>query len=148
MARRLIDLPGVRDLENAMVLHLRVRGPAGELNDRFDEVSKRLFGTTQAEALPQEPEVDEDDDQAVWDAYDALLTKIMDPDWAALGWDVRDDLGRELLVLPHFSMQLAAAALGAAGQLPSEDQPVEPAKLEASLAAEARAWSTKRQRRS
>lgn len=118
---RLIDLPGVRELENDQVLCNAVRGDQEEIDTKAHAVSRALFGISQHGAAPREPDVNEEDDPEAWARYDADVERfeaVDDLSYEQMGWDVNDDLGRELLVLRQFSRQIAAAYLGIAGKTP------------------------------
>ena len=65
--RRLIDLPGVRDLENYLVLNLRW-SDADDIRERTEQLSRDLFGISLEEAMPAEPLADEDEDPAAGEA--------------------------------------------------------------------------------
>src|SRR5665213_166389 len=131
--KRLIDLPGVRDLESKALMTPRM----GDVDARpdfpeIDEVVRANLGLT----------ADEADDVERPDGWDRIERKS-DRDQAAAfeaeGWDVTDDKRRPLRTLVHFSAPLWLAVRGVAGALPF--MPEEEGKAEksmmSSLAAEA-----------
>ena len=132
--RRLIDLPGVRDLEYKALLKSRM----ADLDARpefpeIDEVIKANFGLSADEAEDIER-------PAGWDRIDLKSEREQAAAFEAAGWDVTDDKRRPLRLLLHFSGPLWLAIRGVAGSLPfhadtSEDQAE--GKMMSSLAADA-----------
>ena len=131
--KRLIDLPGVRDLEHKALMKSRM----GDVDARpefpeIDEVVRANFGLTADEA-------DDVPRPAGWDRIDRKSERDQVPAFEAEGWDVTDDKRRPLRTLVHFSGPLWLAIRGVAGSLPfvsDEEGKVEKSML-SSLAAEA-----------
>jgi len=110
--RRLIDLPGVDDLEYRAILKRDFAEP--EARAEFPEINacaSALFGLTadEAEAVTRPP-----------------------------GWDVTDDKRRPLRVLGHFSAPLWLAVRGVAGTLPFQAESSEPEAWVSKLEADAK----------
>jgi len=129
--RRLIDLPGVRDLEYKALLKPRM----ADLDARpefpeIDETIRANFGLT-AEEADDVPRPDG------WDRIDLKGEREQAAAFEAEGWDVTDDKRRPLRLLGHFSGPLWLAVRGVAGHLPfhAEDEPSD--RMMSSLAAEA-----------
>ena len=128
--RRLIDLPGLRELEHKALMNPRY----GDIDARYnfpeiDEVSRALFGLT----------ADEADDVARpegWDRIERQPLREQIIAFEAAGWDVTDDKLRPLRTLEQFNLQLWLALRGVAGSLPFQAE-VEDDHGAASLAAEA-----------
>ena len=130
--RRLIDLPGVRDLEFRAVLKRDFAEP--EARAEFPEINAcalALFGldADEAEAAPRPAGWDHPEDKAPADQVAAF---------EAEGWDVTDDKRRPLRVLGHFSAPLWLALRGVAGTLPFETENDAPEAWASKLEAEAR----------
>ena len=128
--RRLIDLPGIADLEFASVMKPAMREPGAQAEfPQLDEVSRANFGLTldeaDAVALP-----------ADWDKIDRKPERDQVEAFEAAGWDVTDKR-RPLKILSQFSLQLWLAIRGVAGSLPYQTEEDEEAKMQSSLAAEA-----------
>lgn len=115
--RRLIDLPGVRDLEFKAVMKRDFAEPEarGE-HPEIDACSLENFGLTagQAEETPRPDDWDDIETRPVRDQVDAF---------EAAGWDVTDDKRRPLRVFGHFNQQLWLAIRGVAGTLPFQPDP-------------------------
>ena len=131
--RRLIDLPGVRDLEHKALMNSRLADAGAQADyPEIDALSTALFGLTEDEA----------DDVVRPEGWDRIERK---PDrdqiiaFEAEGWDVTDDKGRPLRMFGHLNAQLWLAARGVAGTLPYEGdkEAAAEADLTASLAADA-----------
>ena len=129
--RRLIDMPGVRDLEYKALLKPRM----ADLDARpefpeIDEAARANFGLTADEA----DDVPRPDG---WDRIDLKSDREQAAAFEAEGWDVTDDKRRPLRLLGHFSGPLWLAVRGVAGQLPfhAEEEPSD--RMMSSLAAEA-----------
>ena len=110
--RRLIDLPGVLDLERAAVL--KPLPEIGEIRppDRdIDVCAKALFGLTadEAEAVARPED---------WDWVEEKPFPRQVAAFEAAGWDVTDDKRRPLRVLIYFTQPLWLAIRGIAGDLP------------------------------
>jgi hypothetical protein len=129
--RRLIDLPGIRDLETKALMKPRY----ADLDARaefpeIDEVSTAIFGLTADEA-------EEVTRPEGWDRIERKPQRQQIDAFEAEGWDVTDDKRRPLRMFDHFNVQLWLAVRGVAGELPFQAQPDETEALSASLAAEA-----------
>ena len=110
--RRLIDLPGVADLEHAAVLKpLPGIGETPAPDEAIDACSKALFGLTpdEAEATPRPDD---------WDDIEYKPIPKQVAAFEAAGWDVTDNKRRPLRVLAYFNQPLWLAVRGVAGQLP------------------------------
>lgn len=119
--RRLIDLPGVRDLEFKALMKPAYAEPEGRAeHPEIDACSKALFGLTagEAEDIPRPPG---------WDGIDRKDIRAQVAAFEAEGWDVTDDKRRPLRMLAQFSPQLWLALRGVAGQLPFQPEPDPPA---------------------
>jgi hypothetical protein len=131
--KRLIDLPGVRDLEQKALMKPRM----GDVDARpefpeIDEVVRANFGLTADEA-------DDVERPAGWDRIDRKSERDQVPVFEAEGWDVTDDKRRPLRTLIHFAGPMWLAIRGVAGALPfvpEEEDKVEKAMM-SSLAADA-----------
>jgi len=130
--RRLIDLPGVADLELKAVMKREFAEP--EARAEFPEIDacvSALFGLTADEAEAVERP----------DGWDNIETKPAAAQVFAFedaGWDVLDDKRRPLRVLGHFSGPLWLAIRGVAGTLPFQAESSEPEAWVSKLAAEAK----------
>jgi hypothetical protein len=129
--RRLIDLPGVKELEFRAVMKREFAEP--EARAEFPEIDacvSALFGLTadEAEAVAR-PDG--------WDHIEAKAAPVQVAAFEAAGWDVTDDKRRPLRVLGHFSGPLWLALRGVAGSLPFEAESNEPERWVSNLAAEA-----------
>lgn len=130
--RRLIDLPGVDDLELKALMKPRMADP--DARDEFPEIealTPALFGLTaeqaEAVALPND-----------WDDIHRLSGPDLVEAFEALGWDVTDKRRKALRLMPHYVLPLALAARGVAGELPFQAEPDHPATdWGAGMAAEA-----------
>ena len=128
--RRLIDLPGIAELEDKALMKPRyadvdARGEFPEI----DACSRELFGLT----------ADEADDIARpegWDRIERKPVREQVDAFEAEGWDVTDAKRRPLRMFGHFNVQLWLAARGVAGSLPFQAEK-EPDELRVSLAKEA-----------
>lgn len=110
--RRLIDLPGVDDLELKALMKPRYADP--DARDEFPEIdalTQTLFGLTgdaaEAVVLP-----------ADWDNIHRLEGPDLVEAFEALGWDVTDKRNKPLRLLAHYALPLALAIRGVAGELP------------------------------
>jgi len=135
--RRLIDLPGLRDLESKALMNSRYAD--ADARSRFadiDDCSRAIFGLTSDEA----------DDVPRPDGWDRIERKPVREQVAAFeaeGWDVTDDKRRPLRMLEHFNVQLWLALRGVAGSLPFQAEPAPDHGLGA-LAAEAKRFQRDR----
>lgn len=128
--RRLIDLPGVRDLETQALM--KPRYADADARSEFPEIdacSKAIFGLTQDEA-------DEVPRPEGWDRIDRRPEREQVAAFEAEGWDVTDDKRRPLRMLSHFAPQLWLALRGVAGELPFHAEE-EPDPMKSSFAADA-----------
>src|SRR4051812_38682157 len=110
--RRLIDLPGVNDLEYRAILKRDFAEPEARAEfPEIDACTTALFGLTadEAEAAPRPPG---------WDHIECKAPAVQVAAFEAEGWDVTDDKRRPLRVLGHFSGPLWLAVRGVAGTLP------------------------------
>lgn len=129
--RRLIDLPGVADLELKAVMKREFAEPEARAeHPEIDACSTALFGLTadEAEAV---------DRPAGWDNIEAKAPAAQVFAFEDAGWDVLDDKRRPLRVLGHFSAQMWLAIRGVAGELPFQPESTEPERWVTNLAAEA-----------
>jgi hypothetical protein len=130
--RRLIDLPGVSDLElKALMKREFAEAEARAEHPEIDACSTALFGLTadEAEAVPR---------PADWDGVDARPLSAQIFAFEDAGWDVTDDKRRPLRVLGHFHQQLWLALRGVAGELPFQADSTAPEAWVSKLAAEAK----------
>src|SRR3954453_21932329 len=130
--RRLIDLPGVNDLEYRAILKRDFAEP--EARAEFPEINAcaiALFGLSpdEAEAAPRPPG---------WDDIECKAPAVQVAAFEAEGWDVTDDKRRPLRVLGHFSGPLWLAVRGVAGTLPFQAESSEPEAWVSKLEAEAK----------
>lgn len=123
---RLLDLPGMRSLESALILGLPPKSPdEPTLAERLDVVSKQLFGITESETYIGAPESDAPADwtryDLLWEEREAVIPEEAydHPDtiafFRARGWDVTDDFGQVARVLEHFYEQILLTEAGVAG---------------------------------
>jgi hypothetical protein len=110
--RRLIDLPGVADLEfKALMKPRMVEAESRAEFPEIDEVARANFKLTPGEA---DAVADPDD----WDNIDAKAPAAQVFAFEDAGWDVTDDKRRPLRLLPQFARVLWLAIRGVAGELP------------------------------
>ena len=129
--RRLIDLPGVKDLEFRAVMKREFAEPEARAEfPELDDCSRALFGLTadEAQAAPR-PEG--------WDGAETLPVAKQMFAFEDAGWDVTDDKRRPLRILRHFNQQLWLALRGVAGELPFQPDEAAPERWVSNLAAEA-----------
>lgn len=127
--RRLLDLPGVSDLETKALMKPGYADPSRR--DEFPEVDACLvaiFGLTAEQA---EDAARPDD----WDRIERLLPQDQADVFEAEGWDVRDARRKPLRMLAVMAEPLALAMRGVAGSLPDAPFVPEPAE-------EKRAWGS------
>jgi hypothetical protein len=132
LLRRLIDLPGVADLEFRAIMKRDFAEPEARAEfPELDDCSLKIFGLTadqaQAHARP-----------ADWDGVEDRPIAQQVIAFEDAGWDVTDDKRRPLRTLAHFNQQLWLALRGVAGQLPFQPEDDRPDPWGASLAAEAK----------
>lgn len=130
--RRLIDLPGVADLETKALMKPAYAAP--ETRGDYPEIdvcAKAIFGLTadEAEATPLPPGLD---------PIERLSPREQADAFEAAGWDVTDDRRRPLRMLPQLGPALWLAIHGVAGQLPhAPDDDDKPSDWASKLAADA-----------
>jgi hypothetical protein len=129
--RRLIDLPGVAELERKALMKPRFSEPDALAEfPEIDECSLALFGLTanQAEDAPR---------PADWDRIERRPVAEQVAAFEAVGWDVTDDKRRPLRMFGQFNGQLWLALRGVAGELPYEQDDDTPDPWGSSLARDA-----------
>ena len=129
--RRLIDLPGVADLEYKALMKPAYASPEGRAEfPEIDACSLTLFGLTaqQAEDAPR---------PADWDKIERRSIAEQVVAFEAAGWDVTDNKRRPLRMLSQFNQQLWLALRGVAGALPFAPVDDEPDPWGSTLATEA-----------
>ena len=130
--RRLIDLPGVADLEHKALLKPRYAEPDGRMEfPEIDACSLELFGLTADQA-------EDIDRPADWDRVERLPVVQQVAAFEAEGWDVTDNKRRPLRMFRQFNQQLWLALRGVAGELPFQPDDDKPEPWGAGLAAEAK----------
>lgn len=132
--RRLIDLPGIADLEFRAVMKRDFAEPEARAeHPELDECSLAIFGLTAGEA-------EETPRPAGWDGVENQPVQKQVFAFEDAGWDVTDDKRRPLRTLGHWNQQLWLAIRGVAGGLPFQpDDDDRPDKdWGASLAADAK----------
>lgn len=132
--RRLIDLPGVADLEFKAVMKREFAEPQARAeHPELDDCSLAIFGLTAEEAEATARPAD-------WDGIEAAPIAKQVFAFEDAGWDVTDDKRRPLRTLGHWNQQLWLAIRGVAGALPFQpDDDHRPDKdWGASLAADAK----------
>ena len=130
--RRLIDLPGVNDLEYRAILKRDFAEPeARAAFPEIDACTTALFGLTADEAESVER-------PQGWDNIECKAPAVQVAAFEAEGWDVTDDKRRPLRVLGHFSGPLWLAVRGVAGTLPFQPESREPEAWVSKLEAEAK----------
>ena len=132
--RRLIDLPGVADLEFKAVMKRDFAEPEARAeHPELDECSLAIFGLTadQAEATVKPTD---------WDDIETAPIAKQVFAFEDAGWDVTDDKRRPLRTLGHWNQQLWLAIRGVAGELPfqPDDDHCPDKDWGASLAADAK----------
>ena len=130
--RRLIDLPGIKDLEFRAVMKRDFAEP--EARTEFPEIdacARALFGLTNDDA---ESTVR----PAGWDNIELKTVAVQVAAFEEAGWDVTDDKRRPLRVLGHFNQPLWLAIRGVAGALPFQAESGEPEAWVSKLEAEAK----------
>ena len=130
--RRLIDLPGVKDLAFRAVMKRDFAEPEARAEfPEIDTCSTAIFGLTadDAEDAPR---------PADWDHIEAKAVPVQVAAFEDAGWDVTDDKRRPLRVLGHFNAQLWLAIRGVAGTLPFQAESGEPEAWVSKLEAEAK----------
>ena len=110
--RRLLDLPGVKELEYKALMKPRYAEPEARAEfPEIGEVSRDILGLThdEAEAAPRSAGLAD---------IELLSSREQADAFEAQGWDVTDDRRRPLRMLPQFALPLWLAIHGVAGQLP------------------------------
>jgi hypothetical protein len=134
--RRLIDLPGIADLEAQALMKPRMADLGAEAEyPVIDEVCAKAFGLTVAQA-------DAIDRPAGWDNIENKPPAAQVEAFEAEGWDVTDKR-RVLRMLPLIAPPFWLAVRGVAGELPFQadttEEDAEAAAMDA-LAKEAKAF--------
>ena len=140
LLRKLIDLPGVAELQAQALMKPRMADLGSEADyPVIDEVCAKAFGLTIAQA-------DEIDRPAGWDNIENKAVAAQVEAFEAEGWDVTDKR-RPLRMLAVIAPPLWLAVRGVAGQLPfvadTADEDAEAAAMDA-LAKEAAAFRKNR----
>ena len=131
--RRLLDLPGIADLEDKALMKPRYADVDARTEfPEIDACSIAVFGLTADEA-------DDIDRPEGWDGIERRPPREQADAFEAEGWDVTDDKRRPLRMLGHFNAQLWLAVRGVAGTLPFHAEP-EQDTSRSSLAVEAAAF--------
>jgi hypothetical protein len=129
--RRLIDLPGVKDLEYKALMKPAMREPESRADfPEIDDCCRAAFGLTPDEA---EAVVRPDD----WDGIDAAPLTGQVAAFEAEGWDVTDDKRKPLKVLAHLAPPLWLALRSVAGELPFHAEDTTPENWVSNLEREA-----------
>jgi hypothetical protein len=129
--RKLIDLPGVADLEHKALMKPAAQEPENRAEfPEIDACSVRLFGLTgdEAQAAPRPDDWDDVDLKSIADQVRAF---------EAEGWDVTDSKRRPLRMFRQLNQQLWLAIRGVAGSLPFHAGDDDESSLESKLAREA-----------
>ena len=129
--RRLIDLPGIADLEYQALLKRDWAEPGARAEfPEIDACSRTVFGLTadEAEAIAR---------PADWDGIDQMAQARQVEAFEAEGWDVTDNRRKPLRMLDHFSTQLWLVIRGVAGELPFQPDDEQPDAWGSSLADDA-----------
>jgi hypothetical protein len=130
--RRLIDLPGIKDLEFRAVMKRDFAEPEARAEfPEIDACSTAIFGLTADEAKDVPRPAD-------WDQIEVKAVPVQVAAFEDAGWDVTDDKRRPLRVLGHFNAQLWLAIRGVAGALPFQADSGEPEAWVSKLEAEAK----------
>ncbi len=122
--RRLLDLPGIDDLELKALMKPRIADPDElydfpEIAEAIDETARAAFGLTPDEAAAVPLPAD-------WDGIERLDPADMVEAFAAEGWDVLDTRRKPLRMLGWWALPLALAMRGVAGALPFHAEPDRP----------------------
>ena len=129
--RRLIDLPGVADLEYKALMKPAYADPDQRADyPEIDACSSAIFGLTadEAEAMPLPADLDR---------IDRLEPRDQAARFELAGWDVTDDKRRPLRMLRQFGPQLWLVIHGVAGQLPHQPEDDKPDDWATGLARDA-----------
>lgn len=136
--RRLVKMPGVRDLESRLLLDTVGGGPpSGDFEFQRDYVLRKLFGITRNDTvfktpdayvdreLSRDEEWDLEDLQEEWELQ--LLAERLEWDeqrveyLKLLGWDLADDDGKPLRITRYVCRVIEAATKGIAGTVPDAE---------------------------
>ena len=122
--RRLLDLPGIDDLELKALMKPRLADPDElydfpEFAEAIDAAARAAFGLTPDEAAAVPLPAD-------WDPIERLDPADRAEAFAAEGWDVLDARRKPLRMLAHWTLPLALAMRGVAGALPFHAEPDRP----------------------
>jgi len=129
--RRLIELPGVADLEYKALMKPAYAAPENRADyPEIDACTKANFGLTADEAEAASPPDD-------LDPIDHLAPRDQAAAFEAAGWDVTDDKRRPLRMLRQLGPPLWLAAHGVAGSLPHLPEDNRPSDWASKLAADA-----------
>jgi hypothetical protein len=110
--RRLVDLPGVADLEFKALMKPAYADPGRRAEfPEIDACAKAVFDLTADEAEAVQMPAD-------LDPIEHLEPRDQVAVFESAGWDVTDDKRRPLRMLRQFSLPLWLAVHGVAGQLP------------------------------
>ncbi len=120
--RRLIDLPGVADLEAKALMKPGYADPSRR--DEFPEVDEVMVAIFSLTAEQAEDAVRPED----WDGIERLSLADQANAFEADGWEVRDAKKKPLRMLAVFAEPLALAMRGVAGSLPEAPFVPEPAE--------------------
>ena len=129
--RRLIDLPGVSDLELKAVMKPAYREPENRAEyPEIDHCSRAIFGLTADEAEETPRPVN-------WDGIERRPIGEQVAAFEAAGWDVTDNKRKPLKMFGQFNQQLWLAVRGVAGELPFQADDAKPEGWVSKLEAEA-----------
>jgi len=129
--RRLVDLPGVGDLEYKALMKPRLAEPEARAEmPEIDACCAANFGLTAEEAEAVERPAD-------WDGIEDRPVAEQVAAFEDAGWDVTDNKRRPLRMLGHFGPALWLAVRGVAGHLPFQPDSNKPEGWVSSLEAEA-----------
>ena len=122
--RRLLDLPGIDDLELKALMKPRLADPDElydfpEFAEAIDATARAAFGLTPDEAAAVPLPAD-------WDPIERLDPADRAEAFAAEGWDVLDARRKPLRMLAWWTLPLALAMRGVAGALPFHAEPDRP----------------------
>ena len=129
--RRLIDLPGVADLEFKAVMKPSMREAYARADyPEIDDCVRGIFGLTSDDAEAVERPAD-------WDDIETRPVAEQVAAFEAAGWDVTDAKRKPLKLFEHFNQPLWLAVRGVAGTLPFHAEDARPEGWVSKLEAEA-----------